>query len=265
MVAVRPAPLRGLLICTVLLPLAGCGSFFRQPANVEVTRAEVETMHRETREMLAILKDLETRIDQQAEALASLRADNNSQLGNIEQRLEVLRAQLEEQGVRFERMQRRTTPPTDYPTEVPGTVSGDPGLGMPPAGGSDLPPAGSPIELYEAARRDLLAGKYDLAIMGFQDMLRAYPDSDRSDNAQYWIGEAYYSQGNLDQAVQEFLKVRDLYPESDKVAAGTLKIGYCFLRKGDSATARRYFETVIREFPNTDESRLAQEKLDGLR
>jgi tol-pal system protein YbgF len=265
MTAVQAA-IRSSLIFLVLVPLTGCGSLFRQPANVEVTRTEVEAMHQETREMMAILKDLEARIDQQTEGLASLRADNNSQLGNIEQKLEILRAQLEEQGVRFERMQRRAPAPTpDFSPEVPGTDPGDPGAGGGGVGISDELPAGTAVELYEAARRDLLSGKYDLAIMGFQDMLRAYPDSDRSDNAQYWIGEAYYSQGNLDQAIQEFLKVRDLFPESDKVAAATLKTGYCFLRKGDAATARRYFETVTREFPTEDEARLAQEKLDSIR
>ena len=105
----------------------------------------------------------------------------------------------------------------------------------------------------------------ELALAGFQEFLLHYPDDDLSDNAQYWIGECYYGLNDLDQAILEYLKVRDVYPNADKVPAATLKTGYAFLRKGDSATARRYFETVIREYPDSDEAKFAQDKLATLR
>ncbi len=252
---------RLVLAGSACLLLSGCSSFFNQSSNVEVTRSEVEAMHRETQELLSLVRDIESRLDEQSESLASLRADNNSQLSMIEQRLEVLLVQLEEQGGRFERITR--TEPRPMPPPVTGTEGGGVVMGNDPIRDPGSAPAGV-NDLYEAARRDLLSGKYDLAIAGFQDVLLYYPDSDRADNAQYWIGEANYSQGDMEVAVQEFLKVRDLYPDGDKVCAATLKIGYAFLRTGDQSTARRYFETVMRECPDSDEAHLADEKLKTL-
>jgi tol-pal system protein YbgF len=245
------------------------GAFFRQPVNVEVTREQVDKISRQQAELLALTRELNTRLENQSEAIAAMRADNNISLRQLADRIEVLRAQLEDQGVRFERMQRRVeenltpTPsamgegaPPDTATTAAGIMDGIDRSGE----GSSAPPG----ELYDAAYRDVTRGNYQLAITGMQDFLRNYSDHDLADNAQYWIGECHYGLGDLDQAVLEFLKVRDLYPQGDKVAAATLKAAYAFLRKGDGATARRYFDAVVREYPNSNEADLARDKLKSL-
>ncbi len=258
------------------LALGGCGAFFRQPVNVEVTRQEVETMRKEQAEMLALVRDIKSQVDAQSESMASLRADSNSQLQDLEQRLETLRSQLEDQGVRMDKM---ITHRVEAGRTPPSPAVNPPGAGMPaavdtgavagaPADTGEGEPGGPPAsesELYDAANRDYSRGNYQLAVAGFQDFLKYYPQSDRADNAQYWIGESYFALGDFDQAIQEFLKVRDLYPDGDRVCAATLKIGYADLRKGDSAGARTYLNYVVKECPGTDEARLAQDKLASLR
>jgi tol-pal system protein YbgF len=269
------AGIRGLVLLALLLTpvlVGGCvGAFFSQPTNVEVTRSEVESVRREQAEILALVRELKTQMDAQSEATASMRADTNNQLRQLQERLEILQAQLEEQGVSFERFQRqeqvRPAPPVRSETQPPVETSAADTVAATRGGGAaeDARPPGGENELYDAAYRDFTRGNYQLAIAGFGDFLRYYPDSDLADNAQYWIGESRFALGELDAAVQDFLKVRDLYPDGNKVAGATLKIGYAFLRKGDSATARRYFETVIREYPDSDEAKFAQDKLATLR
>ena len=238
---------------TALLAMSGCAAYFQQPANVEETKAEVETLRRDQTELLALVRELKLRLESQSESIAGMRADNNSQLRQLESKIQMLTAQFEEQGLRMERIQR-TGGSSGTPKPPDSSRGGTPGGAVEGAEGS----------LYAAAQRDFYRGNYQLAMAGFNDFLAQFPKSDRADNAQYWIGESYYSLSDMDQAIQEFLKVRDLFPEGNKVAAATLKIGYAFLRKEDSATARRYFETVCREFPGTDECSLAGEKLEGL-
>jgi tol-pal system protein YbgF len=256
-------------LLTAPLLLGGCvGAFFRQPVNVEVTREEVDAMRKEQAELLALVRDLKTQMDSQTEATAAMRADTNAQLRDLEQKLEVLRAQLEDQGVRFEKFQRRVQESPAPPPATPSATFPDTALGSPAettgVGMGERPPA-SATELYDAAYRDWSRGNYQLAVAGFEDLLRYYPESDRADNAQFYIGESYFALGDLDRAIQEYLKVRDLYPDGNKRPAATLKLGYAFLRKGDSATARKYFETVMREYPDSPEARLAKDKLDSLR
>ena len=45
---------------------------------------------------------------------------------------------------------------------------------------------------YQAAFNLMKDGKYDGAIAAFEKFLTAYPDSSMAENAQYWLGEAYY-------------------------------------------------------------------------
>jgi tol-pal system protein YbgF len=252
----RWAPASGVLVISLL---CGCGSLLRQPVNVEATRAEVETLRRDQTELLALVRELRLRLDGLSEDVASMRADQNAQLRQLESRLNVLTAQLEEQGLRFERLRQddRQSPGTPAPDTTVKAVEG------PGAAGSV--PESSALAIYQAAQRDFARGNYELAVAGYEEFLNLSPESPEADDAQYWIGESYYSLGELDRSIQEFLKVRDLHADGDQVAAATLKIAYAFLRKGDSATARRYLETLIREFPDSNEERLARDKLKTLR
>src|SRR5262249_30669469 len=48
-----------------------------------------------------------------------------------------------------------------------------------------------PQDIYQAAYIDFSKGSYSLAIAGFREFLRRYPDHELAGSAQYWIGEAY--------------------------------------------------------------------------
>ena len=65
------------------------------------------------------------------------------------------------------------------------------------------------------------------AIAAFQTFLGAYPDSALADNAQYWLGEAYYVNKSFPEALAAFQRVVDKYPQSRKLPDALLKIGYC--------------------------------------
>ena len=74
-----------------------------------------------------------------------------------------------------------------------------------------------------------MRGNYDLAVLGFRQYLESFPDTELADNASYWIGESYYSQGKYQQAIREFDGILRRYPRSDKLASGLLKKGYAYL------------------------------------
>ena len=53
-----------------------------------------------------------------------------------------------------------------------------------------------------------MGGQYDLAMQSFQDYLKYYSDTDRASNAQFYIGECYYSQKNYKDAISAYGNVR---------------------------------------------------------
>ena len=121
-----------------------------------------------------------------------------------------------------------------------------------------------PQKLYDSAYLDITRGNNELARMGFTEYLNRFPESALADNAQYWIGETYYASEDFGRAIQEFNKVISNYSRGDKLAASLLKIGFSYLKLGDSTNAKKYLNQVIRQFPYSEEAKLAQNRISSL-
>ena len=134
-------------------------------------------------------------------------------------------------------------------------------------------------ESYQAAYLDFSRGRYELAMSGFRDFLRRYPDSPLADSAQYGIGESYYSvataataQGQtdkatraLEQAVQEFRKVIVIYPRGSKVPSALYKEALSLTELKQTALARARLQYLVDHFPQSEEAPLAKERLAALK
>jgi tol-pal system protein YbgF len=125
------------------------------------------------------------------------------------------------------------------------------------------PPATGPSaeELYQAAKTAFDREDYGAARKKFQTFLDKYPSSDNADNAQFWIGESYYREKQYEKAILEYQKVIENYPKGNKVAASLLKQGFAFYNLGDKTNSRLILEELIRKQPNSNEAKIAAEKL----
>jgi tol-pal system protein YbgF len=132
----------------------------------------------------------------------------------------------------------------------------------PPQPAAPQPPA--PDVLYDGAFRDYSGGNVELAMHGFQDYLKYYPNGDRASNAQFYIGEVYYRQKDYKSAIDAYNLVLDRYPDGNKTAAAHLKKGYALMEMNNPDAARAELNTLIRRFAGSDEARLAQERLKTL-
>jgi tol-pal system protein YbgF len=132
----------------------------------------------------------------------------------------------------------------------------------PPGPAKPGPP--SPEELYNSAYGDFLKGSYDLSRQGFEEYLKNYPDTELSDNAQYWIGESYYVQRKFSDAINAFDKVIQNYPKGDKVAAAELKKAYSLLESKNTEAGIRVLKLLIAKYPGSDSAQLAKDRLNSL-
>jgi tol-pal system protein YbgF len=163
------------------------------------------------------------------------------------------------------------TPPGASMT--PGT-SGAPPMGNTPGPGpnSSMPsgaPSGAPSgmpgisadTLYQNGLRDFTGGKYDLSKQEFSDYIRNFPTNDLASNAQFYLGEIYYSQNDFNNAIGSYDTVLTNYPRSFKLGASLYKKGTAELELGLKASAVRDLREVERRFPGSEEARRAQAKL----
>jgi tol-pal system protein YbgF len=140
-------------------------------------------------------------------------------------------------------------------------AAGAPAAAAAGAGSAD---SGEDKAAYQAAFNLLKDGQYDRAIVAFQKFLVAYPDSSLADNAQYWLGEAYYVNKSYPEAEAAFQRVVDKYPQSRKLGDALLKIGFCRYELKQWQSAREVLGQVVARFTDTPAARLAQQRLDKM-
>lgn len=121
-----------------------------------------------------------------------------------------------------------------------------------------------PKASYDNAYLEVTRGNYDLAVAGFREFLKNYPNSSLADNAQYWIGEAFYARERYAEALAEFQKVVSDYPNQDKVPAAMHKTGLCHQKLGDKAKASEAWRSLISKYPRSNEAALAKERIKEL-
>lgn len=254
-----------------------------------VTSGDIDGLHRQMNDIEKEIQTLDkkssskeevsrlnTNVSQQTEQLLKSNADTGLRLNELTAKMERLEAKLEDTNRRLAQLSQQIAETQGDLARlhgVPGGAAAAPGPGGPPS--ADVPAdtavvrAPSPVhpppaELYNTAYADYNKGRYPLAIQGFQEYVAAYPGTDLSDNAQYWIGECLYAQKKYPEAIAAFDKLLKVWPKSDKAAAGLLKKAYALAESGQKAEAVVQLQYVIHEYPTAEETRLARAKLKSM-
>lgn len=105
--------------------------------------------------------------------------------------------------------------------------------------------------------------QYDQAITAFQNFVKKYPQSTYQPNANYWLGQLYYSKGKKDDAAYYYAVVVKNYPKSPKSSDSMLKVGVIMQEKNQTDKARAVYQQVIKLYPDTDASIQAKKRLAG--
>ena len=136
-----------------------------------------------------------------------------------------------------------------------------------------------PQDLYQASYIDFSKGNYALAIDGFRELLRRYPDHAQAGSAQYWIGEGYAAMAQqytnagqheraadaLQRAVNEFRRVVANYPRGDRAPAALYKEALTLVELKQPALAQARLQYLVDNFPQAEEIPLARERLASLK
>jgi tol-pal system protein YbgF len=135
------------------------------------------------------------------------------------------------------------------------------GLGNTPAA------APSPKDFYNEAYASFQAHRYTEAREKMQAFLEKFPQHAWAGNAQFWIGETFYAQGKYDEAILAYEEVLEKYADSPKVPAAMLKQAYAFLKlPGDKnvKAAKGVLRSLIEKYPKDKTAEAAARKLKEL-
>jgi tol-pal system protein YbgF len=119
--------------------------------------------------------------------------------------------------------------------------------------------------LYKDAYEAFQKGDLDGARRKFEAFLKQYPNTELSDNAQFWIGETCYQKRDYEKAILEYEKVIVKYPEGEKVSSALYKQAIAFLELGDKTNARNLLKRVMERYPQSGQAEMAKQRLETIK
>jgi len=274
-------------LAVIPLLLVGCASGGKKAEKVDrVTlvedhlariTADVTLLQRENRATAAKLEQLEVEI---AELLRELRTENaklSVQLEGIDGRLQSFGERVEDSELRISNIRKElnglryssytTRPYAERLGEEEPRAAGQPTEGeQRPEGGAETQPLLPADETgaYQTAYSDFLRGEYSLALTGLRQFLRNFPNAEKADDAQYYIGECLYNLGDYQTAVEAYDAVVQRYPGTQYEIGATYKKALSFLNGNQTAQGVILLQQLIINHPDANEARLAREKLRSL-
>jgi tol-pal system protein YbgF len=242
------------VLCASVALTAGCAT----QADVQYVRQDAQNVRAQAADAQAMVQGLKHDVETLRGELEAVKfqAGAPGAREDLTRRLDALDARVS--GV--EQTLRGGAPVTSLATE-PGTQPAPP-AGAPGIEGEAVP-ANAPPE-YRDGLESMRSGDYQAAIQKFREFLRKSPKSDLADNAQYWIGEGYYSTKDFNRAILEFNEVLLRYPKGDKVPAALLRQAYAFADLGDKVDARLVLQKLVSEHGDAPEAEKGRQKLAEL-
>jgi tol-pal system protein YbgF len=259
-------------------------------ADIRMLQEQTQQLQTTLVQLNDALKTLNARLDDQTNQQRKAFADQKLLVDTLTGEVRIVREKIDDANVRLSSLSQEVdsmrSPQPSAPATVPQPPAGagnegaqppagastEPAGATPPAGTSPAsnagaapaPPGMSPTRLFEIAQADYAGGQWAVAINGFETYLRTFPKTDKADDAQFYIGEAYSLDGKFKEAIGAYDKVINDYPSGDRVPDALYKRGLAYSRLGQNDRARESFELVMKNFPNSESSRLAKQVLDRL-
>jgi tol-pal system protein YbgF len=112
-----------------------------------------------------------------------------------------------------------------------------------------LDPKVSDGDQYQSSYEQVLAGDYAAAETGFAAFIASHPDSKKIADANFWLGEAQYSQGKFNDAAKTFLNAYKTYGKSEKAPEMLLKLAMSLAALDSRDTACATLREVAKAYP----------------
>jgi tol-pal system protein YbgF len=236
---------------------------------LQIMQDNMTQMKQSFDERMGVMKDM---ITQQTDSVNKLGAavqtlqktvgqettDAGSKVDQISGQVQALHDAVDELKARLAKISDQLKDIQSNQQNVPNPAGGQ------PSGGNAAPQAPPAETLYNDGLRDFNGGKYDLASQEFTQYLQAYGNTDLAGNAQFYLGEIQYHQGNLQAAVLSYNKVLDQYPGGNKAAAAQLKKGFALLDMGQKSQGIQELRSLVARYPKSPEALQARERLNKL-
>ena len=117
-------------------------------------------------------------------------------------------------------------------------------------------------KLFEIAMGDFNSGRYDLAITGFADLVKQYPDAAQVPDAVYWIAEAYFAKKDYATAEKSYMDFVKKYPDGPKSCVAFYKLGLAYEHQEKVKSRDMVWKNLLDRCPESHEAQGVKAQMD---
>jgi len=229
---------RTALVVSILLP--GCSS-------VTVLRTQELIVLRDSLgvQMDSLQKKTGEEQATQSEMLRLIRADLQVRFSDLEKRIADLDNRLNENQYRLSKIDEKTG---QFQKTLEEKLNAD---------SAQLGSKKAEVEkMFQIASGDFNAGRFDIAIGGFKDIMVRFSDFPKGQEAEYWVAECLYAQKNQAEAEKGYLQYIKDSPQGNKVCASLYKLGLCYEKFDKKKSKDLVWKKLVDQFPDSDEAKI---------
>lgn len=182
-------------------------------------------------------------------AMMPSRDDLSRKVDYLRQDVETLTKQQQELTKEVRALDEQRSTVSARPASSSAEVSEAPEEKSPSVEAGDL--SSDPAAAYRGAFLMMKEKRYSEAEAAFGNFINRFPRSDLADNAQYWIGECFYAEGNLESAAKAFQGVSEHFPFGNKVPDALYKLAVCQKKLGRNEEAEKTLARLKKFYPDS--------------
>jgi TolA-binding protein len=115
--------------------------------------------------------------------------------------------------------------------------------------------------LFDVAYKDFMAGRFDVAMSGFDDIISRFPDHPVYESAIYWKGECCYANKAYEEAEKVFISYIKNYPAGNKICGALFKLGLVYEGAKKTKPRNMVWEKLVKQCPDSEEAEAVKQRM----
>lgn len=186
----------------------------------------------------------------QGEMLRLLRADQQIRFNELDRKVSVIDGALSENQMKLSKIDEKTA---QVEKKIEAKLSAD---------SENVSNKNAEAEkLFQIAMSDFNAGRFDIAISSFNDLILKCPGSPIAQDCEYWISECQYAKRNFPEAEKGYLSYVKKYPQGSKMCVSLYKLGLVYEKQNKDKFKNMVWKKVIEQCPDSQEAKVIQAQM----
>lgn len=242
--------LKLITVVLAILCMGGCSHItMLRTQELREVQTRVDSLHTE---LVSVHEKIEESQKTQIEMLRLLRADQQVRFNELDRKISAVEGNVSESHYKLSRIDEKTA---EFKKQFEAKLIAD----STSAGIQD-----SEIEkLFQIAKTDFNAGRYDIAKSGFEDLITQYPESNLVESAEYWIAESFYAKRDYNNAGKRYIEYIKKYPDGEKMSVTLYKLGLTYEKLNKVKSKNMVWKKLLDQYPESQEAKMVKVQMEG--